>query len=386
MSVSLITFANVGKKQNLKTPDILPIIDTFASHHEALRVVCLLHKDFYFWPTVSAIPSPVWYLLRVYEKVSRHQLSRQTLEKIFDFFAQFKLGKAKVAIFHGGYFLPRTLARAHRKGLVTVDLTVTAHIGLNARLEQEELRKLGVAGHDGLFTRLSKTSAHLHEFDYVIAMSDFVKRSYVEAGYSADRIFVAHPDIDIQRFAAPAMPKGNIFRVLYVADTQPLKGLHYLFEAWKHLSLPNTELWILGSLRGPESLVERYRQFITSHPNVRYFPHDPHPEKFYREASVFVLPSLTEGFGRVAIEAMASGLPVITTENAQGLVEDGESGFVVPIRDSEAIREKIELLYHNPEMRERMGLVARKAVEDKKPFGDTVFDIYQEILKREHLQ
>ena len=83
---------------------------------------------------------------------------------------------------------------------------------------------------------------------------------------------------------------------------------------------------------------------------------------------------------------MACGVPVITTENAKGIVEDGETGFIVPIRDPEAIREKIEFLYNNPDVREKMGRKARKAVLEKESFADQVYGIYQEILEREGLK
>ena len=97
-----------------------------------------------------------------------------------------------------------------------------------------------------------------------------------------------------------------------------------------------------------------------------------------------VFASLTEGFGRVTLEAMASGIPVVTTENARGIVEDGKTGFVVPIRDAEAIAEKIQYLYDHRDILKEMGKEARKAVENKKPFGKAVYEIYEEILKKEN--
>ena len=94
-------------------------------------------------------------------------------------------------------------------------------------------------------------------------------------------------------------------------------------------------------------------------------------------------PSLTEGFGRVTLEAMACGVPVITTENARGIVEDGKSGFVVPIRDARALGEKIEYLYSNRDAASRMGGEARASVERKEPFGKAVFRVYEEAMRRE---
>jgi glycosyltransferase involved in cell wall biosynthesis len=73
---------------------------------------------------------------------------------------------------------------------------------------------------------------------------------------------------------------------------------------------------------------------------------------------------------------------VITTENAKSLVEDGKNGFVVPIRNVEAIKEKIEFFYYNREMIEKMGEEAKKTIENKKPFSEAVFEIYQKIINK----
>jgi len=85
------------------------------------------------------------------------------------------------------------------------------------------------------------------------------------------------------------------------------------------------------------------------------------------------------------MEAMASGLPVITTENARSIIEDGKSGFVVPVRDSKAIKERIEYLYHNKDEGRRIGRQARAAMVEKRPFGEAVYEIYEEICRREGL-
>ena len=77
---------------------------------------------------------------------------------------------------------------------------------------------------------------------------------------------------------------------------------------------------------------------------------------------VFVFPSLFEGFGLVILEAMSQGLPVIATEHTAGpdLIEEGQSGFIVPIRSAEAIAEKLDLLARDPSMLAAMKVAARK--------------------------
>jgi glycosyltransferase involved in cell wall biosynthesis len=79
-----------------------------------------------------------------------------------------------------------------------------------------------------------------------------------------------------------------------------------------------------------------------------------------QESDVLVLPSLSDAFGLVVTEALASGLPVIVTPNtgASELIEDGREGFVVPICQPDAIAEKLEMLHRD---RERLVEMSRRA-------------------------
>ncbi|MBC7939604.1 MAG: glycosyltransferase family 4 protein, partial [Chitinophagaceae bacterium] len=85
----------------------------------------------------------------------------------------------------------------------------------------------------------------------------------------------------------------------------------------------------------------------------------------YREASVFVLPTLMEGMPLVVLEAMACGLPVVVTRNGPaGIVRDGVDGFIVPERDPGAIAHCLQRLYDDPVLRARMGRsAATRALE-----------------------
>ncbi|MFA7394876.1 MAG: glycosyltransferase [Candidatus Paceibacterota bacterium] len=382
MAISVITYSSLGQKISISTPDILPVIKEFSAGGELEQVVCYTNRNFSFPRTYSAIPLPLHYLFRIAEKYFKIKISRFFYEKIFDWSASLRLRPSEIVLFHGGHFLRRTLEKASKAGSVTVDIPRLAHPNTNARLEKEELINLGLESRGGYHEKMSLKYNHSNKFDYIIASSDFVKKSYIEAGYPADKIYLANFDIDFSRFdVKEPHDKTKIFKVLYMAYTTPLKGLHYLLEAWEELRLPNVELTLVGGFDSlPNKLRERYEKIIARNKNIVVVGHTPNPEEYYKDASLFVFPSLTESYGRVTLEAMACGVPIITTENAQGIVEDGKTGFVVPIRDSRMIKEKIEYLYHNPEIRKKMGVEARVAVENKKPFGKSVYDICQEII------
>jgi glycosyltransferase involved in cell wall biosynthesis len=88
--------------------------------------------------------------------------------------------------------------------------------------------------------------------------------------------------------------------------------------------------------------------------------------RYYSNSSVFVLPSLADSFALVVLEAMACGVPVIVTENtgSKEVFRDGVDGFVVPIRDVEAIKEKILFLYENRDVCQAMGEAARQRASE----------------------
>jgi glycosyltransferase involved in cell wall biosynthesis len=85
--------------------------------------------------------------------------------------------------------------------------------------------------------------------------------------------------------------------------------------------------------------------------------------RYFQQADVFVYPSLHEGSALAIYEALASGLPVITTPNSGSVVRDGLDGFVVPIRDVEALKEKIVALCENGDMRKEIECNARRRSE-----------------------
>ena len=127
-------------------------------------------------------------------------------------------------------------------------------------------------------------------------------------------------------------------------------------QAWQDLKLPNAELVLVGSNLFPTGWLEQYKDIYCHIPSV------PHLllNQYYSSASVLVFPSLVEGFGLVILEAMACGIPVITTPNTAGadIITDRLDGFIVPIRNVEALKEKLEWCYCHPQELAEMGLAS----------------------------
>lgn len=390
MKVSVVTFADLGRKTNLKTIGIAPVIDAFLNQGSLERIVCRMNTGFHFPKTNGVVTTIERYCVKVLELVSFGYISLRRYEEWkLDRMAPKLIGNPDIVLFHPEYFFATAIKRIKKKNpkIISVAIATMAHLETNARIEREEFEQLHIANHKkyGLYQQLLDNNSALNDFDYIIALSDFVKQSYIDAGFPAEKIFVAHTDINLKSFETSVEKTDLVFRAVYVAFTSPLKGLHYLLDAWTAAQLPNSELLIVGDYRHdmPRELRRRYESVITNDHSIRQIPGISHSAiaDIYASASVFVFPSLTEGNPRVVMEAMAAGIPVITTTNASSIVVDGQNGFIVPIRDSSAIEEKLHMLQKDQIVCKKMGDNAHQAIISKKPFGDTVLGICRAIHK-----
>jgi len=164
------------------------------------------------------------------------------------------------------------------------------------------------------------------------------------------------------------------FCVAHVGANITDKGQLYLVQAWHKLTKD-------PKVSGRLVLVGRGTGLWASF-GVFSSEHVGNIGKIYCDCSVYVQPSVTEGFGIQVLEAMAYARPVIVSEGAGAceLVEDGKEGFIVPIRDAEAIREKVEYFYDNPDEVRRMGKNAREKAE--KYSWEIIENKYQKLIRQ----
>jgi glycosyltransferase involved in cell wall biosynthesis len=195
--------------------------------------------------------------------------------------------------------------------------------------------------------------------DYVLAGSEYVKSSLVDAGVSPARISIIPYGVDVAAFH-PAGRRGDGFRVAYVGLVSHRKGIQYVVDAFERCAdLSDLQLWIIGQTAGSTSWMERFGD------RLRFFGKVPHARvaEILPQADVFVFPSLREGSANCVYEALACGLPVITTPNAGSVVRDGEDGFLVAPGDVGAMVERLRLLYGDRALHARMAASARSRAE-----------------------
>lgn len=190
--------------------------------------------------------------------------------------------------------------------------------------------------------------AMLAEVDYVLSPSSYVTRSFLERGFKPEQILRNVYPLDLACFSPAAGPRPAARPLTVISTGAPSlrKGTPYLLEAFRLIrrAHPSARLLLTGpphpSLAG---VMGRFRDLP-----IEWSPPLPHPQlaERLRGADVFVLPSLEDGFARTVAEALACGLPVVTTPNtgASDLIQPGVNGEVVPIRDAEAIAGAVLML------------------------------------------
>ena len=150
-------------------------------------------------------------------------------------------------------------------------------------------------------------------------------------------------------------------RVLFVGQIGQRKGISYLLRAFKRYRSSGTFLTLVGKIQGDGLCFSPWQNMF------KHINHCPQIElrNIYQENDIFLFPTLLEGMPLVVLEAMACGLPVITTPNGPGdIVRDGVDGFLVPPRDVDAIVDCLERLGRDPELRIWMGRNARRRAQN----------------------
>jgi glycosyltransferase involved in cell wall biosynthesis len=183
--------------------------------------------------------------------------------------------------------------------------------------------------------KLERKSAELTLADLVICPSRIVQKSLPPGARSQVAEYGCPAPVEGER----TLRKGRRIRFLFVGAMTQRKGLADLFEAFKQLNRSDIELVVLGI---PLLPLEFYRREF---PDFTYESPRPHDlvKRAMLSCDVLVLPSIVEGRAMVQTEALSCGLPIVVTANAgaEDLVEQGKTGFIVPIRDPAALAERL---------------------------------------------
>jgi alpha-maltose-1-phosphate synthase len=275
--------------------------------------------------------------------------------------------------------------KAHQQGARYVCDRGSAHIRVQDALLREEHALWGMQ-FNGIDPRtIDREEAEYAEADLITIPSIFSYRSFVEQRVSKEKLRLLPYGVNVSRFQPVAEPVLGQFDILYVGAMSLQKGIQYLVQAYNKISHPNKSLTFIGT--PSQKLIETLKLRGVWPAHVKVFGHMPQTElkHIMSRSHVLVLPSIQDGFGMVMAQAMACACPVIASRNTGGedLFTDGEEGFIVPIRDIEALAVCLQQLADNPELQKKMGEKALMRVHHLggwKSYGDIATAIYAEML------
>jgi glycosyltransferase involved in cell wall biosynthesis len=192
--------------------------------------------------------------------------------------------------------------------------------------------------------RIAWRRAEWASADLVIANSNFTRSTYAAAGLDTSKVRVvplgAPPAVTPEQAARGGSDPSGPLRFIWAGKFGLMKGGHYLLQAWAKADLGRrAQLDVYGMQGLPESMLVNLPAGVVFHGSV---PRAELMEKF-AQADALVFPTLSDGFGMVATEAWAQGLPVITTRNAGAadMLRPGENGLLTDAADAGALAETL---------------------------------------------
>lgn len=211
--------------------------------------------------------------------------------------------------------------------------------------------------------KVARKDKELSLADDIIVASSFTASTLREAPFPLPQPIVipyGSPPVNEDELSLQKEDRTGPLKVIFVGSIGQRKGVAYLADAIKSLS-GLVELTLIGRPTGESSARDKV---LEENRWIESLPHSGVLDEM-RSHDVLVFPSLFEGFGLVVTEAMSQGLPVITTEHTCGpdIITDGKDGFIVPIRSSESISQKLELLARDRDLLAEMRQNALKTAK-----------------------
>ncbi len=272
------------------------------------------------------------------------------LHRSFSRWAARTLGGLKMDAVHSFSGVSEEIFQRFRPGNPVRSLVRgSAHIRTQARLLAEEQHRCGVAIQGPSEWRIAREMREYQLADLVIVLSSFAARSFLEEQFPEERLRILRLGSDTSRFRPDPgviqarchrIVSGEPLRILTVGSFTYQKGMHDLARVSERLR-GRFKFRFVGDYPAETRALRRRCgnriEFVARQPQFAL-------PRQYRDGDLFVFPTIEDGYAVVLAQALASGLPVLTTPNCAGpdLIDQGKNGWVLPIRSPEAFIDCLE--------------------------------------------
>jgi len=221
-------------------------------------------------------------------------------------------------------------------------------------------------------------------------VSERIKKSLVSLAVKEKNISVIPVGAQTNLRQYQSTEEGKPFTVLVVSRLTPEKNVTLMTRAMPYIKggIPHAQCMVVGD--GPQKVeVMASAKSLGIAESVHLHGYRKNLDHYYALADVVVIPSYTEGWGRVVIEAMSCNKPIVMTDVgvAGEIINDGKNGLIVPINDAGALAEAVIKLYKNPTLAQRIATQARADFEKLPSSQETqknMIDAWKLMLKPEH--
>jgi glycosyltransferase involved in cell wall biosynthesis len=278
---------------------------------------------------------------------------------------------------------------ARRRGARFVLDRACPHVDAQQALMQIECERLGVRYQAEPPWFRARQLAEYEEADIILVPSTYSRATFPTALQSKTlmaplfgRVPLPQRSISLNAVSVTSKDTSNGLTAPFTFGTvggQPLrKGFLYLLQAWKQLQLPNARL--LMRTDAPLDRSPVLRALLRQLPNVEIVRYVDDMSDFYRRCNAFVFPTIDDGFGMALLEAMAHGLPAITTTHcgAAELFTPDKDLIVVPAQDAEKLADAMQRLYCSEETRASLRSNALGSLQRIE--GNGAYQLYSKTL------
>lgn len=297
--------------------------------------------------------------------------------------SRFFLKKADVFHCRSGAGQGGAIKKAKKLGMkVLVDHSALHPAKSEQNLKDDYARwgqEIAIAPNKGVWKNVLKDC---RDADVIMVNANHIRDSFVEFGFPSEKLRVVYLGVreDFQSLKGNYHADGT-FKVLFTGAFTLLKGAEYMLQSLQILVARGVPVRydIVGSVGSPKTLLDKYKDLpIVYHGAV---PQDE-LKSFLSDADLYLFPSLADGCAQSGMEALTAGLPVVATYQSGLPIVDGETGCVVPMKDAQAIADKIAWLRQNQEVREMLGRNAAEMMRENytwEKYAENVKRLYEEL-------
>jgi glycosyltransferase involved in cell wall biosynthesis len=224
-----------------------------------------------------------------------------------------------------------------------------------------------------------------NDADYIIVNSDFVKETFLENNYPENKIKVIYLGVRDDFIGIKTdwqLSDTAPLRLVFIGAFGFRKGARILIEAMKILADRNENivLDVIGNIDGMSEILDQYKLTnINFHGTFLY----DDLKQFLKGSDLFVFPTFAEGSARAAMEAMAAGLPVITTAYCGIPITHNQTGVIIPVNDPQSLVDEILRLAIDHDLRKKIGCNAIDLIRSQYTwdiYTKNLISIYNDII------